>query len=106
MAEFTFRTLAGDDGRLDLRLFGPDGKLMGTRSLTAAEVKDFAFAIARDYALLPAIQSLPAELALGRRLFAWLDGPNEHWMEKVLQPTGPLVLRFEVTEEVVSKPLG
>lgn len=74
-----------------LRLYGPDGKLMGTRTLTGVE--DFIQQVEDGYKARAA--DLPK---LGRKLYEWLDGPIERWLETALPGPQGLALNVDVAE--------
>ncbi len=67
--------------------FWEDGRLLGERPLPQAEVDARIAEIEREY------RTAGVDLlTLGRRLYDWLDGPTERWIEQARQANGELTL--------------
>ena len=61
-----------------LRLFGPDGNAIGERPFEAAAATQFATKVAGNYAAVA-----PNLQAIGRKLYAWLDGSADRWLSQL-----------------------
>src|SRR5688500_11743140 len=84
MRTFRFETFDGH-----LRFHTPDGRLVDSRPL--AGLSGFVDEVEAGYATVA-----PSLELLGRRLYEWLDGPTERWMEKVLPGPDGLAIDVDV----------
>jgi len=73
----------------DLRLFGPDAKLIETRALPRSAVED----------LIGAAEAASLGVDLGRVLYDWLDG-SERWISRMRQDGPGLTLAIDVEERL------
>ncbi|MDI1445432.1 tetratricopeptide repeat protein [Polyangium sp. 6x1] len=88
---YTLTVFDKGGGVSELRLLGPDDREIGSRPLDPAAVQQFATAIVGAYHA-PA----PQLALLGQRLYEWIDGPTERWLEGILETTPGLALRIDV----------
>ena len=74
-----------------LRWFDAANQLRDERPLEMMRVIEFVNAVEREY------QTHASQLsALGRRLYEWLDGPTERWLEQARQDTRELAVHLDV----------
>lgn len=73
------------------RLYRPDGTLAGERELEG--VDPFIHDVEAGYQM-----GNPDLPRLGRRLYEWLDGPTERWLETALPGAGGLAVHVDVAE--------
>jgi tetratricopeptide (TPR) repeat protein len=81
--------------RVLLRFYGDDGKLAGTRELEPNEVELFAAEVENGYSA-----ALADHAGLGRRLYAWLDGPTERWLASARQGVPGLAVHVDGEEKL------
>jgi len=74
-----------------LRFYDPDGRFIESRPL--AGISEFIDEVETGYATVS-----PNLERLGRRLYEWLDGPTERWMEKVLPGPQGVAVNVDVAE--------
>jgi tetratricopeptide (TPR) repeat protein len=91
MRTFRFEVFPATDQVRVFRLYGPGDKPLGERTLDG--VSSFVNEVEDRYAI--AALDLPG---LGRRLFAWLDGPTERWLAQALPGVDGVALHVEVEE--------
>ena len=82
-------------GKTTLRLFGSDAKLTGKRELSAEQIDQLVDEVEGGYE-----RSSRDVADLGRRLYAWLDGPAEGWLAKARQGTPGLAIHVDVEERL------
>ncbi|MBI3272434.1 MAG: tetratricopeptide repeat protein [Planctomycetes bacterium] len=95
MREFTFTVFAKTDTVSILRFIGPDGKAIGERELAASAIHAFVQQVESDYRV-----AAPRLAELGSRLYEWLDGPTERWLELARRGPGGLSLHVDVAERL------
>jgi tetratricopeptide (TPR) repeat protein len=89
MRQVRFEVFAQTPEQSLLRFYGEDGRLIGDRPLSTAEVDRFVDEVEKSYGAVS-----PDLAALGRKLYAWLDGPTERWMAVARE--GPPGLAFHI----------
>src|SRR3982751_6277837 len=78
-----------------LRCWDEADRLVGERLLARAEVERLAAEVDAAY------RRSALDLAeLGRRLYAWLDGPTERWLEQARQGVPGLAVHVDVEERL------
>jgi hypothetical protein len=91
MRQVRFEVFAQTPERPLLRFYGADGRWVGTpRELDARAVETFVAETESAYTGVS-----PDLLALGRRLYAWLDGTTERWLASARE-AGPEAGRKKV----------
>ncbi|MBI5366792.1 MAG: CHAT domain-containing protein [Planctomycetes bacterium] len=73
-----------------LRFTDAAGAILGERALELAEVPSFAEEVAGGYRVVP-----PRLADLGRRMYDWLDGAEEHWLEEARKGADGLALSLK-----------
>ena len=89
MRSFSLEVFGRTPEEWDLRLFGPDTKLIETRTLPRSAIED----------LIGAADQAPFGEKLGQVLYDWLDGP-ERWMRRMRQDGPSLALAIDVEERL------
>ena len=91
MRQYRFDVL-GDD---NMRLFGPHGKQVGQRQLSAVEIGHFVQQVEASYQ-----RSSPDLRKLGKRLYHWLDGPSQRWLAGARRGTPGLAIHIDVQQRL------
>ncbi|HEX7242657.1 MAG TPA: CHAT domain-containing protein, partial [Longimicrobiaceae bacterium] len=76
-----------------LRFYGTDGALVGTRELDG--LQGFIGEVEKGYRT-----RAPDLVSLGQRLYEWLDGPTERWLDGALPGPGGLAVHVDVAERL------
>jgi hypothetical protein len=93
MRQHTFRIFAKTESASFLRLHGEDGRLLAERELSVSTVEQLVDQVEREYRT-----AMPNLVDLGRRLYEWLDGPTERWLEEALKDALGVALHVDVEE--------
>ncbi len=104
MRQLTFEVFAKTDQFAQLRLLGTDNtgiKLLGERELTASEIQSFVREVEDAYRVEALNHAKPPALVeLGKRLYAWLDGPTERWLANAHTNAQGLAVHIDVAEQL------
>jgi len=95
MRTFTFTVFAKTDKISTLRFLGPDGKAIGERDLAQEKIDALIREVESGYRV-----AAPRLEDLGTRLYEWLDGPTERWLELALPGPDGLALHIDVAERL------
>jgi tetratricopeptide (TPR) repeat protein len=95
MRQVRFEVFAQTPEQSLLRFFGQDGRLIGDRPLLATEVDRFVAEVEKGYKTVS-----PDLAALGRKLYAWLDGPTERWMAAAREGPPGLAVHIDGSERL------
>ncbi len=95
MRQVRFEVFAQTPEQSLLRFYGPDGHLVGDRPLPTAEVDRFVSEVEASYKAVS-----PDLAALGRKLYAWLDGPTERWLATARQGPPGLAIHIDGSERL------
>jgi hypothetical protein len=95
MRQVRFEVFAQTPEQSLLRFFGQDGRLIGDRPLLTAEVDRFVAEVEKGYKTVS-----PDLAALGRKLYAWLDGPTERWMAAAREGPPGLAVHIDGSERL------
>ncbi len=95
MRQVRFEVFAQTPEQSLLRFVGHDGRLIGDRPLVTAEVDRFVAEVEKGYRTVS-----PDLAALGRTLYAWLDGPTERWMAAARQGPPGLAVHIDGSERL------
>ena len=95
MREVRFEIFPQTSEQSLLRFYGPDGQMVGSRPLPKVEVDRFVAEVEAEYRTVS-----PDLAALGRRLYAWLDGPTERWLATARQGPPGLAIHIDGEERL------
>jgi hypothetical protein len=89
MKHYIFKIFPKSDKVSVLRFLASDGGLIGERELAIPDVQRFIDEVEASYRA-----AAPGLSDLGRRLYEWLDGSTERWLEKVRAGAPGLVIHL------------
>lgn len=101
MKNVTIKVFDKTDKQYVMRLIDADGKLMHDRELDAAKVEQLLDEVEAQYH-----DASPQLGKLGRRLYDWLDGPKDQWLNKAFKDTQALALHLDVAGRPAPSALG
>ena len=95
MQELRFAVFGEGTESSRLRCYGADGQLQAERDLPANKIDELVDEVEKAYGT-----TSPDLQKLGRRLYAWLDGPTERWLAKALTDANNLAIHIDVSEQL------
>src|SRR4051812_24640303 len=95
MKQHTFKVFPKTDSSSTLRLLSEDGRLVAERELSIPALQQLIDQVERDYRT-----AMPKLVDLGKRLYEWLDGSTERWLEQALHHAPGLALHVDVEERL------
>jgi tetratricopeptide (TPR) repeat protein/CHAT domain-containing protein len=95
MREYTFQVFPKTESRKLIRYLGAEGQLLAQRELPETAIQALLDAVETQY-----YNPAPRLAELGARLYEWLDGPTERWLEKALTDAPGVAIHIDVAERL------